>query len=141
MELAPPGAVFSGKTAAWLHGLEIEPCNPIEMTVPPSFRKINPGDFPVLILAASSETLPLSTVNNYSEIVIGQHDSPDTRRLLEFARAQRLPHTWVDPTETTDSAGPAAEPSASQTVLVRLPGGRRSDGQAQPILHFAPRGA
>src|SRR6195256_6164431 len=31
---------------------------PIEMTVPPSFRKINPGDFPVLILAASSETLP-----------------------------------------------------------------------------------
>jgi len=34
MELAPPGAVFSGKTAAWLHGLEIEPCNPIEMTVP-----------------------------------------------------------------------------------------------------------
>jgi len=55
--------------------------------------------------------------------IIGQYDSPDTRRLLEFARAQRLPHTWVDPTETTDSAGPAAEPSASQTVLVRLPGG------------------
>jgi hypothetical protein len=26
--------VFSGKTAAWLHGLEIEPCDPIEMTVP-----------------------------------------------------------------------------------------------------------
>src|SRR6266699_2806154 len=48
---------------------------PIEMTVPPSFRKINPGDFPVLILAASSETLPLSTVNNYSEIVIGQQIS------------------------------------------------------------------
>src|SRR5437763_2071157 len=42
---------------------------PVEMTVPPSFRKVNPGDFPVLILAASSETLPLSTVNNYSEIV------------------------------------------------------------------------
>src|SRR6266403_5939075 len=37
---------------------------PVEMTIPPSFRKINPGDFPVLILAASSETLPLSTVNN-----------------------------------------------------------------------------
>jgi hypothetical protein len=26
--------VFSGKTAAWLHGLEIEPCDPIEMIVP-----------------------------------------------------------------------------------------------------------
>ena len=34
MKLAPPGAVFSGKTAAWLHGLEIEPCDPIEMIVP-----------------------------------------------------------------------------------------------------------
>lgn len=34
MQVAPSGAVFSGKTAAWLHGLEIEPCDPIEMIVP-----------------------------------------------------------------------------------------------------------
>jgi hypothetical protein len=34
LELAPAGAVFSGKTAAWLHGLELEPCDPIEMIVP-----------------------------------------------------------------------------------------------------------
>ena len=34
MKLAPPGAVFSGKTAARLHGLEIEPCDPTEMIVP-----------------------------------------------------------------------------------------------------------
>ncbi len=55
--------------------------------------------------------------------IIGPRDSPDTRRLLEFARAQRLPHTWVDPTEATDGGGPAAELSVSATVLVRLPGG------------------
>jgi thioredoxin reductase (NADPH) len=55
--------------------------------------------------------------------IIGPHDSPDTRRLLEFARAQRLPHTWVDPTETTDGADPATEPSVSAMPLVRLPGG------------------
>src|SRR2546427_5253972 len=30
----PSGAVFSGRTAAWLHGLDIEPCHPIEVTVP-----------------------------------------------------------------------------------------------------------
>ena len=30
----PSGAVFSGRTAAWLHGLDVEPCNPIEVTVP-----------------------------------------------------------------------------------------------------------
>ncbi len=55
--------------------------------------------------------------------IIGPRESPDTRRLLEFARAQRLPHTWVDPTEATDGAGSAAEPSMSATPLVRLPGG------------------
>jgi very-short-patch-repair endonuclease len=30
----PAGAVFSGRTAAWLHGLDFEPCNPIEATIP-----------------------------------------------------------------------------------------------------------
>ncbi len=55
--------------------------------------------------------------------IVGPRDSPDTRRLLEFARAQRLPHTWVDPTEPTDGAGPITEPSVSATALVRLPGG------------------
>jgi thioredoxin reductase (NADPH) len=55
--------------------------------------------------------------------IIGPRESPDTRRLLEFARAQRLPHTWVDPTEATDGAGPAAEPSMSAMPVVRLPGG------------------
>jgi len=55
--------------------------------------------------------------------IIGVRESPDTRRLLEFARAQRLPHTWVDPTETTDGAGSAAEPAVSEMPLVRLPGG------------------
>jgi thioredoxin reductase (NADPH) len=58
--------------------------------------------------------------------IVGPRESPDTRRLLEFARAQRLPHTWVDPAnpiEATDGTGPAAEPSVSATALVRLPGG------------------
>ena len=30
----PPGAAFSGLTAAWLHGMDVVPCNPIEITVP-----------------------------------------------------------------------------------------------------------
>jgi hypothetical protein len=30
----PDAAVFTGPTAAWLHGLDIEPCSPIEATVP-----------------------------------------------------------------------------------------------------------
>jgi hypothetical protein len=30
----PAGAAFSGKSAAWLHGLDVAPCNPIEVTIP-----------------------------------------------------------------------------------------------------------
>jgi len=32
----PRHAVFAGKTAAWLHGLDLEPLNPIELIVPSS---------------------------------------------------------------------------------------------------------
>jgi hypothetical protein len=30
----PNGAAFSGHTAAWLHGLDVAPCDPIEVTIP-----------------------------------------------------------------------------------------------------------
>ena len=33
----PPGAAFSGRTAAWLHGLDVTPDDPIDVTVPPRF--------------------------------------------------------------------------------------------------------
>src|SRR6266700_3841932 len=42
------------------------------LTIPPSFRKVNPADFPVLFVVLGSATLPLSTVNEYGDITIGQ---------------------------------------------------------------------
>jgi HAE1 family hydrophobic/amphiphilic exporter-1 len=42
------------------------------MTIPPSFRKVNPADFPVLFVSLGSATLPLSAVNEYGDITIGQ---------------------------------------------------------------------
>jgi hypothetical protein len=30
----PTTAVFSGRTAGWLHGLDLPPCNPVEVTLP-----------------------------------------------------------------------------------------------------------
>jgi hypothetical protein len=33
----PAGTAFSGYTAAWLHGLDVAPCNPIEVTIPKRF--------------------------------------------------------------------------------------------------------
>ena len=48
---------------------------PATMPAPPSFRKVNPGDFPVYYLALTSETLPLSTVNEYAETYLAQRIS------------------------------------------------------------------
>ncbi|CAN5475392.1 multidrug efflux RND transporter permease subunit [soil metagenome] len=45
---------------------------PVEMIIPPTFRKVNPAEFPVLFLSMNSETLPLSTVNEYGDITVGQ---------------------------------------------------------------------
>src|SRR5260370_31790562 len=48
---------------------------PIEMTVPPSFRKVNPGDSPIIMFSLVSATLPLSTVDDYGEITLAQQIS------------------------------------------------------------------
>ncbi|RJQ14401.1 MAG: acriflavine resistance protein B [Nitrospiraceae bacterium] len=48
---------------------------PQDMTSPPSYQKVNPADQPVLYLALSSPTLPLSTVNEYADTLIAQRIS------------------------------------------------------------------
>ena len=43
---------------------------PSDMPTPPSYRKTNPADRPVLMIALTSPTLPLSTVSEYGDTVI-----------------------------------------------------------------------
>ena len=42
------------------------------MTTPPSFRKVNPSDAPILFISLRSATLPLSAVDEYGEVTIAQ---------------------------------------------------------------------
>ncbi|MDE1151583.1 MAG: efflux RND transporter permease subunit [Micavibrio sp.] len=51
---------------------------PKEMTTPPSFRKTNPADAPVLLIAVSSASLPISQVDDYADTMIGQRLSTVT---------------------------------------------------------------
>ena len=48
---------------------------PPNMPSPPTYQKVNPADFPVVFLAMSSPTLPLSTVDNYAENLLAQEIS------------------------------------------------------------------
>ena len=52
--------------------------------------------------------------------IVGGREHPDTRRLLEFARTQRLPHTWID---APSDDGTERDGRESGAPLVRLPGG------------------
>jgi len=48
---------------------------PPNMPTPPTYQKVNPADFPVVFLAMSSATLPLSDVDNYAENLMAQRIS------------------------------------------------------------------
>ena len=48
---------------------------PTTMTTPPSYRKVNPADISILQLSLTSETLPLSTVDEYGENLLAQRIS------------------------------------------------------------------
>ncbi len=48
---------------------------PPNMPSPPTVRKVNPADSPILFLALSSSTLPLSTVDEYAETLMAQRIS------------------------------------------------------------------
>ncbi|MEK0085650.1 efflux RND transporter permease subunit [Benzoatithermus flavus] len=43
---------------------------PVEMTTPPSYRKLNPADAPILLLALTSDTTPLPKLDAFAEQVI-----------------------------------------------------------------------
>jgi len=48
---------------------------PRDMPYPPSYRKVNPADMPILYLSITSPTLPLYTLNEYAETLIAQRIS------------------------------------------------------------------
>src|SRR3974377_1275187 len=72
---------------------------PIEMTTPPSFRKVNPGDFPVLYVIIGSDTMPLSAVDDYAETVLAPQISqlPGIAQVLVFGAQKFAVRVQVDP--------------------------------------------
>ncbi len=48
---------------------------PANLPSPPNFRKVNPADQAILVLAVQSETLPLTRVNEYADTILAQQIS------------------------------------------------------------------
>src|SRR5437660_3073009 len=72
---------------------------PVEMTIPPSFRKVNPGDFPILYISLNSPTLPLSVIDEYGEITLAQQISQisGVAQVLVYGAQKFAVRVQVDP--------------------------------------------
>jgi len=72
---------------------------PIEMTIPPSFRKVNPADQPIMFLILSSGLQPLSVVDEYGETLIAQQISMQrgVAQVLVFGAQKYAVRVQVNP--------------------------------------------
>ena len=72
---------------------------PPAMTEAPNFRKVNPADTPILFLTLSSDTVPLSTVNDYAEQVFAQQISqlPGVAQVGIYGQQKYAVRVEVDP--------------------------------------------
>jgi len=72
---------------------------PIEMVVPPSFRKVNPADSPIIQFSLSSSTLPISLVDDYGEVTLAQQISqlPGVAQVLVYGAQKFAVRVQVDP--------------------------------------------
>ncbi len=48
---------------------------PTNLPSPPTYRKVNPADAPILVLALTSDAMPLTQVDDYAENILAQHIS------------------------------------------------------------------
>ena len=70
---------------------------PPEMTTPPYFRKVNPGDFPIFYISMRSTTLPLSTVHDYGESLSQQISQlPGVAQVLVYGGQKFAVRVQVD---------------------------------------------
>jgi len=72
---------------------------PPNMPTPPSYRKVNPADFAVFYLALTSDTMPLSTVDEYAETNLAQRISTinGVAQVQVFGQQKYAVRVQVDP--------------------------------------------
>ncbi len=99
---------------------------PTSMPTPPTLRKVNPSDSPILFLALSSDTLPLYTVDEYAENVIATRISMITgvAQVQVYGSQIYAPHVQVDPRKLASTGiGIDEVASAIANSNVNLPTG------------------
>jgi HAE1 family hydrophobic/amphiphilic exporter-1 len=72
---------------------------PSSMPNPPTFRKVNPADQPILYLSLTSPTLPLSSVNRYAQDLVAQRIAtvPGVAEVAIFGEQKYAVRIQLDP--------------------------------------------
>ena len=72
---------------------------PKNLPSPPNYRKVNPSDPPILIFALHSDSLPITTVDDYGENVLSQNISqvPGVAQVNVFGQQKPAVRIQVDP--------------------------------------------
>src|SRR5262245_39441924 len=99
---------------------------PANMPAPPSISKVNPADTPVLNIALSSATLPLSDVDEYAESLLAQSISTvnGVAQVQVYGATKFAVHVQLDPHElATRQIGIDDVNSALDQGNVNLPSG------------------
>ncbi|MFY9837024.1 MAG: efflux RND transporter permease subunit [Xanthobacteraceae bacterium] len=76
---------------------------PKNLSTPPTYRKVNPADSPMLIVAANSQTIPLTKVDDFAENVVAQQISQISGVAQVIIGGQQRPaiRVQVDPAKLT----------------------------------------
>ncbi len=99
---------------------------PQNMPSPPSYRKVNPADQPILYVALSSPTLPLSQVDEYAETMMAQRISmvSGVAQVQVFGSQKYAVRIQLDPQSlATRQTGVDEVSQAVQSANVNLPTG------------------
>src|SRR5436305_3969557 len=80
---------------------EAMPLLPPGMPTPPSFRKVNPGDSPIISLFLTSPTMRLSDLDEYAETMVAQRISmvDGVAQVQVFGAAKYAVRVQVDPNQ------------------------------------------
>jgi HAE1 family hydrophobic/amphiphilic exporter-1 len=99
---------------------------PPDMPTPPSYSKVNPADSPILYIALTSPTLPLSTLDDYGETLMAQQISTvsGVAQVLVYGAQKYAVRIQLNPTKlTARQIGIDEVANAVKNANVNLPTG------------------
>ena len=72
---------------------------PKDLPSPPSYKKVNPADPPILVFAVHSDALPIETVDDYAENILVQNISqiPGVAQVTVFGQQKPAVRIQIDP--------------------------------------------